>query len=106
MRLNFKVTMVGCALAAAISASSSAMADWHTPNFYRQTNGTWTNIHYDDGICNYYYSHNSYDNQTNLNKYGDWPGTALAADGSPIPIAVGAVPYPGRQTVGRGGLKY
>ncbi|HMF26260.1 MAG TPA: hypothetical protein VKG24_29635 [Pseudolabrys sp.] len=106
MRLNVTVTMLGCALAATISASSSAMADWHTPNFYRQTNGTWTNIHYDDGICSYYYSHNSYDNQTNLNKYGDCSGIAIGPDGSPMPIAVAPVPYGGRQTVGRGGVKY
>jgi len=63
MRANLMVSVLGCALAGAITASTAAMADWHSPYFYRETNGSWTNVTYDDGICRYRYSHNTYDNQ-------------------------------------------
>ena len=114
MRLNFTAAVLGCALAGAVSAPSSALADQHSPNFSRYTEGTWTNIQYDDGVCHYYYSHNSYDGQTNLNKYGDCSRVSIAPDGTPMPITVMPgprgtvmevpVPY-GASTVGRGGLK-
>ncbi|HXZ47131.1 MAG TPA: hypothetical protein VEH02_10435 [Pseudolabrys sp.] len=97
MRLNFTAAVLGCALAGTLSASLSAWAEWHSPNFSRQTDGTWTNIHYDDGVCNYYYSHNSYDNQTNLNKYGDCSRVAIGPDGTPMPVTV--VPGPRGRTV-------
>ena len=114
MRRNFAAAVLGCALAAALSASSSALADPHSPNFSRYTDGTWTNINYDDGVCKYYFSHNSYDGQTNLNKYGDCSRVAIAPDGTPMPITLVPgprgramevpVPY-GASTVGSGGLK-
>ena len=104
MRLNFTVTMLGCVLAGTLAASSAAMADWHNPYIYRETSGTWTNVHYDDGVCNYYFSHNSYDNQTNLNKYGDCSRVAIGRDGAPMPIAVVPAPY-GAEIVGSGELE-
>ena len=61
MRLNFTLPLLGCTLAGVISPASPAMADWHSPYIYRETSGTWTNVHYDDGVCHYYYSHNTYD---------------------------------------------
>jgi hypothetical protein len=92
MRVNFRLTVVGCALAGAISASTAAMADWHSPYFYRETNGSWTNVTYDDGICRYYFSHNSYDGQTNLNKYGDCSRIAIGPDGAAVPVAMYGAP--------------
>ena len=68
MRLNLKLSVLGCALASVIASSLPAAADWHKPYIYRESNGSWTNVRYDDGICNYYFSRNTYDNKTNLNK--------------------------------------
>jgi hypothetical protein len=65
MRLNLKLSVLGCALAGVIASSLPAAAD---PYIYRESNGSWTNVRYDDGVCKYYYSHNSYDNNTHLNK--------------------------------------
>jgi hypothetical protein len=93
MRLTITVSMLGCALASALASSSPATADWHNPYIYRETSGSWTNVQYDDGVCHYYYSHNSYDNQTNLNKYGDCSHVAIGPDGVAMPIAVVPVPY-------------
>ena len=104
MRLNFTLSMLGCALAAAISSSTSAAADWHSPYIYRETSGTWTNVQYDDGICHYYYSHNTYNNQTSLNKSGDCSRVAIGPDGVPMPIYGAPAAY-GGQTFGGGGLK-
>lgn len=101
MRLNFTLPILGCALAGAVSVSS-AMADSHSPYFYRETSGTWTNVQYDDGICRYYYSHNTYGNYTHLNKSGDCSRIAIGPDGAPVPIYVAPVPY-GGQTFGSGG---
>jgi hypothetical protein len=104
MRLNFTLLTSACALVGALAAASPAIADWHSPYIYRETSGTWTNVHYDDGICNYYFSRNSYDNETKFNKKGDCSRVAIGPDGMPMPIAVVPAPY-GSQTFGSGGLK-
>jgi len=91
MRLKFTLAMLG-AIAAALSASA-AMADWHSPYIHRESDGSWINVHYDDGVCSYYFSHNSYDNQTNLNKYGDCSRIMITPDGMAQPIAMVPVPY-------------
>ncbi|HKA75977.1 MAG TPA: hypothetical protein VKD19_02600 [Pseudolabrys sp.] len=93
MRLKFTISMFGCALAGAITSAAPAAADWHNPYFYRETSGSWTNAQYDDGVCRYYYSHNTYDNQTKLNKYGDCSRVAIGADGVARPI-VEVIPVP------------
>jgi hypothetical protein len=87
MRANFKLSVLGGALAAAIS--TAALAD---PYFYRETNGSWTNVTYDDGTCRYRYSHNSYDDQTYLNKYGDCSRLAIGPDGLARPIPMYGAP--------------
>jgi opacity protein-like surface antigen len=95
MRLNFALPLVGCALAGAIAATSAA-ADWHSPYIYKESNGSWTNITYDDGVCYYYYSHNAYDNRTNVNKSGDCSRLAIGPDGVPTPIIAVPIPYGAR----------
>ena len=92
MRLNFALPLVGFALAGTIAASS-AVADWNSPYVYRETNGSWTNITYDDGVCRYYYSHNAYDNRTNMNRSGDCSRLVIGPDGVPTPIVAVPVPY-------------
>lgn len=100
MRLNLKLPVLGCALAGVIASSLPAAADWHNPYIYRETSGSWTNVHYDDGICHYYYAHNSYDNQTKLNKYGDCSRIAIGPDGMAQQIVVTPAPYGAVQTFG------
>jgi hypothetical protein len=94
MSLKFTLSMLGCALAGAISTSVPAMADWHSPYIHRETSGTWTNVEYDDGVCKYYFSHNSYDNETKFNKYGDCSRVAIGPDGTAMPIPMYAAPAP------------
>ena len=109
MRVNFRLSVLGCALAGAISASTAAMADWHSPYVYRETNGSWTNVTYDDGICRYYFSHNSYDGQTNLNKYGDCSRVMVGPDGVAMPVAMYGAPVVrpyGAPVVPRGRIIY
>jgi hypothetical protein len=101
MRAKLTLTVVGCALAGAISASTVAMADWHSPYIYRETSGSWTNVTYDDGICRYYYSHNAYDGQTNLNKYGDCSRIAIGPNGLAQPIPMYGAPTIARVPPGR-----
>jgi hypothetical protein len=94
MRLHVTIAMLGCALSGVMLLSSPAAANWHSPNIYRNTSGTWTDIEYDDGVCHYKYSHNAYDNETHVNRSGDCSRVAIGPSGVPAPI-YDAVPYPG-----------
>ncbi|HZP69842.1 MAG TPA: hypothetical protein VFB29_07845 [Pseudolabrys sp.] len=102
MCLNLKLSVAGCALAGAIASSVPAAADWHNPYVYRETSGSWTNVTYDDGVCRYYYSHNSYDNQMKLNKYGDCSRIVIGPDGMARPVYVIQTPYGPAETYGSG----
>jgi opacity protein-like surface antigen len=102
MRLNLKLSVLGCALAGVIVSSLPAAADWNKPYIYRESNGSWTNVRYDDGVCKYYYSHNSYDNNTHLNKYGDCSRVAIGPDGIARPIYMVPAPYGAVETYGSG----
>jgi hypothetical protein len=85
-------TLAGCVLTGATLYSPPAVADWHSPHFYRETNGTWTNAEYDDGVCHYKYSHNSWDQETHLNRWGDCSRVAIGPSGEATPVY--AVPVP------------
>ena len=102
MRLNLKLSMLGCALAGVIASSLPAAADWHKPYIYRESNGSWTNVRYDDGVCNYYFSRNSYDNNMHLNKYGDCSHIAIGPDGMARPVYLTPTPYGAVETYGSG----
>jgi hypothetical protein len=102
MRLNLKLSMLGCALAGVIASSLPAAADWHKPYIYRESNGSWTNVRYDDGVCNYYFSRNSYDNNMHLNKYGDCSHVAIGPDGMARPVYLTPTPYGAVETYGSG----
>jgi hypothetical protein len=93
MRLNLKLSVLGCALAGVIASSLPAAADWHKPYIYRESNGSWTNVRYDDGVCNYYFSRNSYDNNMHLNKYGDCSHVVIGPDGMARPVYMTPAPY-------------
>ena len=57
---------------------------------------------YDDGICYYYFSHNSYDNNTHLNKSGDCSHVAIGPDGVARPVYLTPTPYGAVETYGSG----
>ena len=100
MRLNLKLS--GFALASVIASSLPAAADWHKPYIYRESNGSWINVRYDDGVCNYYFSHNSYDNKTNLSKSGDCSHVAIGPDGVARPVYLTPTPYGAVESYGSG----
>jgi hypothetical protein len=84
MRSYFMISMVGCTLACAASISAPAMADWHSPYVHRETSGSWTNIEFDDGVCHIYFAHNSYDNNTKVERRGDCSRVVIGPDGMPV----------------------
>ena len=86
MRRYF-VLSLGSVLAGAMLVSAAA-AD---PYFRREQIGSWTNVEYNDGVCRYYYSHNSYDQNMKLNRYGDCSHVAIGPDGNPTPVYAGPV---------------
>ena len=102
MRTHLKLAIGVCALATAALGSVAANAD---PYFHRYDNGSWTNVDFNDGTCRYYFSHNSYDGQTRLNRYGDCSHVAIGPAGEPLPVIAGPVavaPYgaPGGAALG------
>jgi hypothetical protein len=100
MRLNFKLSVLGGALIGVIASSLPAAADWHKPYIYRESSDSWTNVRYDDGVCSYYFSHNDYDNKTNLNKSGDCSHIAIGPDGMARAVYVTPMPYGQIETYG------
>jgi hypothetical protein len=91
MRTSFKQAMIGLCVFGVAALPAAASAE---PYFHRYTDGSWTNSEYNDGRCHFYYSHNSYDNETHVNRYGDCSRIALGPNGEAIPVvtAVPAVP--------------
>ena len=55
------------------------------------SSAAWTNVEYNDGVCHYYYSYNSYDQNMKLNRYGDCSHVAIGPDGNPTPVYAGPV---------------
>jgi hypothetical protein len=86
MRRYFALS-VGSALVGVMLVSAAA-ADTY---FRRNNNGTWTNVEYNDGVCKYYYSFNSYDQDLQINRYGDCSRVAIGPDGNPAPVVTGLV---------------
>jgi hypothetical protein len=76
-------------LAGATLISTVAAADQQY--FNRWTNGSWTNVEYNDGVCHYYYSYNSYDQNMKVNRYGDCSHVAIGPDGTATPVYTGPV---------------
>jgi len=48
-------TLMIAALGALTLGSTAALADWHKPYIYRQSNGDWLRYEYNDGVCYYTY---------------------------------------------------
>ena len=80
-------------MAGAMLYSPAAMADWHNPYVYRESHDEWTNVHYDDGVCEYKFAHNSWDNETHVNRWGDCARVAIGPNGEAMPIAAPILGY-------------
>ncbi len=92
MRSYLTVALIGgCAVTGALMAAPATAADWHSPHIYRETNGSWTNVEYDDGICHYKYSHNAEDAETHLNRWGDCSRVAIGPNGEAMAAAPAVV---------------
>jgi hypothetical protein len=50
---------------------------------------SWTNVEYKDGVCYYFYSYNSYDQNMRINRNGDCSHVAIGPDGNPTPVFAG-----------------
>ena len=92
MRSHLAIAMLGAwSLSAAILCSSAALAD---PYFHRETNGSWTDSEYNDGVCHYQYSHNAWDQETHVNRWGDCSHVAIGAGGEPLPMVPAPIVIP------------
>jgi len=84
MRSYLVPALIGTSvLASAALYSPLAAAD---PYYYRENSGTWTNVEYNDGACHYRFSHNAYDQETHLNRWGDCSRIAIGAGGEPVQL--------------------
>ena len=90
MRPSFKFTFGILALTAAASMSTTASAETY---YHRYNDGSWTNAEYNDGTCHFYYSHNSWDNETKVNRYGDCSHIAIGPDGRAVPVVTAPLAY-------------
>lgn len=90
MRKSVKIAVGICALGA-VSLSAAASAD---PYYHRYTDGSWTNAEYNDGSCHFYYSHNGYDNETHVNRYGDCSQIAIGPNGEAVTLMTAPVAIP------------
>jgi hypothetical protein len=87
MRATMKLAAAGaCALAVAYATAASA-----DPYYYRNNNGSWTNTQYNDGGCQIYYSHNAYDGETYVNRYGNCANVGVGPNGAVLPVVPGPV---------------
>jgi len=86
MGVSLKLAAAGLGALAAAVVSAPAGAD---PYYHSYTDGSWTNVEYNDGTCHYYYSHNSYDGETHTNRYGNCAGVAIGPNGQVVPVITG-----------------
>ena len=85
MRLSLKVAIGLCALTGVVSAANA------DPYYHRYSDGSWTNAEYNDGSCHFYYSHNAYDNETHVNRYGDCSQIAIGPNGEAVTLMAAPV---------------
>ena len=73
-------------LAGLVVCSAPALADsWHHPNVWEESNGSYTNYTYDDGLCHYSYSSNRYEKRAQASRNGDCAHLVVGPDGRVMP---------------------
>jgi hypothetical protein len=90
MRPSLKLAVAICALAGAVSYTAAASAE---PYYNLYTDGSWTKAEYNDGACHYYYSHNGYDGETHVNRYGDCSHIAIGPNGEAVTLVPAPLAY-------------
>jgi len=87
MRASFALSLLVGAAVGSTAVSLPASADsWHQPQVFEDTNGSYTNYKYDDGLCQYYYSYNNFDRHAQVNRYGDCDHLVIGPDGHVMPM--------------------
>jgi hypothetical protein len=82
MRAKFALSLLaGLALCSMPLANAAFANSWHPPYIHDDSNGDYTNYSYDDGICEYRYSFNSYEKHAQASRYGDCSHLAIGPDG-------------------------
>ena len=77
MRASFVVSLLtGVTLCSVASANS-----WHSPQIWEETNGSYSNYKYDDGLCQYSYTYNNFEKRAQVNRYGDCEHIVIGPDG-------------------------
>lgn len=79
MRTNVTISLLG-GLAMLCSAPAFANS-WHRPNVWEESNSSYTNYTYDDGLCQYRYSYNAYERHAQASRYGDCSHLMIGPDG-------------------------
>jgi hypothetical protein len=85
MRTNVTIALLA-GLAMLFSAPAFANS-WHTPNIWEESNGSYTNYSYDDGLCQYHYSYNAYEKHAQASRYGDCSHLMIGPDGRVLQTA-------------------
>jgi hypothetical protein len=93
MRLSLNVAIGLCALTGVVSAANADpyYHRYSDPYYHRYSDGSWTNAEYNDGSCHFDYSHNAYDNETHVNRYGDCSQIAIGPNGEAVPLMAAPV---------------
>jgi hypothetical protein len=93
MRYLSLAILPACAIGSMLCPTLAA-ADWHTPHFQRETHDQWTNVRYDDGVCQYHYSYNAEDGNAEVERWGDCSHIVVGPNGEPLRTAVVVPAYP------------
>jgi hypothetical protein len=75
-------------MAGAMLYRPTAFADWDNPYVYRESHDEWTNVHYDDGVCEYKYSSNATDGNSHIERWGDCSHIIIGPGGVAAPAAL------------------
>jgi hypothetical protein len=77
-----RATSILALLAGVAMCSTPALANsWHSPTIYEETNSSYSNYSYDDGLCQYRYSYNSFEKHAQASRYGDCDHLIIGPDG-------------------------
>jgi hypothetical protein len=77
-------------LAGVTMLAAPALANsWHSPTVYEETNSSYSNYSYDDGLCQYRYSYNTFEKHAQVSRYGDCEHLSIGPDGHVLPSGLG-----------------
>jgi hypothetical protein len=81
MRASFVISLLtGATLCSAASANS-----WHRPTIWEETNSSYSNYSYDDGLCQYRFTYNNFEKHAQASRNGDCEHLVIGPDGHVLP---------------------